>query len=55
MDRSLLSKLEHGKNMSTNKLTELIAYYTTFIEDNSKQKISSKKILNEIIKRYDHN
>ena len=54
MDRSLLSKLEHGKNMSTNKLTELIAYYITFIKDNSKEKISSKKILNEIIKQYDH-
>ena len=35
ISRSLLSKLEHGKNMSTEKLADIIAYYIAFIEENS--------------------
>jgi predicted transcriptional regulator len=49
ISRSLLSKLEHGKNMSTEKLADIIAYYIAFIEENSEVKISCREILNEII------
>lgn len=49
ISRSLLSKLEHGKNMSTEKPADIIAYYIAFIEENSEVKISFREILNEII------
>ena len=49
ISRSLLSKLEHGKNMSTEKLADIIAYYIAGIEENSEVKISCREILNEII------
>ena len=49
ISRSLLCKLEHGKNMSTEKLADIIAYYIAFIEENSEVKISCREILNEII------
>ncbi|MCS3206967.1 hypothetical protein NXV42_21540 [Bacteroides fragilis] len=35
ISRSLLSKLEHGKNMSTEKPADIMAYYIAFIEENS--------------------
>lgn len=49
ISRSLLSKLEHGKNMSTEKPADIIAYYIAFIEENSEVKISCREKLNEII------
>ncbi|MCF2689441.1 hypothetical protein I6E64_10320 [Bacteroides fragilis] len=49
ISRSLLSKLEHGKNTSAEKLADTIAYYIAFIEENSGGEISCREILNEII------
>lgn len=49
ISRSLLSKLEHGKNTSAEKLADIITYYIAFIEENSEGEISCREILNEII------
>ncbi|MBW9276418.1 hypothetical protein [Bacteroides fragilis] len=49
IDRSLLSKLEHGKNMSTQKLTAITAYYLAFIEGNSTIKVDYEEVLRKTI------
>ncbi|MFK2652855.1 XRE family transcriptional regulator [Bacteroides fragilis] len=48
IDRSLLSKPEHGKYVSIDKLAEIITYNISFIRGNSKGRISQQEILNEI-------
>lgn len=46
IDRSLLSKPEHGKYVSIDKLAEIITYNISFIRGNSKGRISQQEILN---------
>ena len=48
IDRNLLSKPEHGKYVSIDKLAEIITYNISFIRGNSKGRISQQEILNEI-------
>jgi hypothetical protein len=48
MTRDLLSKPEHGKYVSIDKLAEIITYNISFIRGNSKGRISQQEILNEI-------
>ena len=48
IDRSLLSKPEHGKYVSIDKLAEIITYNISFIRGNSKGRISQQETLNEI-------
>ena len=48
IDRSLLSKPEHGKYVSIDKLAEIITYNISFIRGSSKGRISQQETLNEI-------